>query len=817
MFQKFSKYKNVELVSDESERLYKKIKSLRKKIKSLKLELKEAEESKNSMKPRFKDLKNEKIINLDKSFNIKLLRAKVEKRDINKIYDDYENEKKETIKSYDEKYLKRLANVESDIEELKSSIHDSECTKKLAIGKYNLSKKDFKLQRKIISNIKYEAKTKLIKDRYEHEIKLLELKNKMNLGSITDEEFINESLKINGEFEVQDKLNIEESKIIYDSFIKCNKTSIKTGNIIEVNKKISETSIHYKVQRKKIIDDYKIELAEENQKYNEKISEESVSKEKLKEIKLEHDLVVKQIKFLKYSNCKMHKDDIKDLKKERSLYRDSLMTNKERIIMRFYVDAETFQTRFKSLNAIKLTFLTVFPIILLGAFVTLFTTVVFGTGDGSIVDIFNITLTHEGILWLSRINKFFQVIGAGTNGVVALYILVVMSYNVSKNYNQNVIWVSTITSVIAFFLLSNNFLESFAVFEATLGTTGMLSAIVLPIIIVKIFSVLDNSEKLKFKLPASIPDAVAKSLNALVPMFILLTAVSFVAITLRFITPSLDPMLDYLPGNFVEYGSKTLAELLSLMITIPMNFFFESNIYLGVAIFLTLTSFIWWCGINSSAILGAFMWTKFGAGAPDSSFKDSFFGSQLMDTMIDIGGSGGTFALVLVVMFVTRRSNWKMVSRIAFIPALFGINEPILFGLPIVFNPVMLAPFVLAPLAAAVMYVMIQGFGIMDLTINKANVVPWTAPPIFGAYWSTGSWTGAVFAGMVIIVQSIIYTPFVMIDNNIYKMSVETQSEDNSFSFKKDALKIINEIKTSGDGESHKLDEYINPQEEYTG
>ncbi|QHX36057.1 PTS system, cellobiose-specific IIC component [Spiroplasma sp. TIUS-1] len=815
MFRRVSKYSNIEKALVEIDNLLEQKKDLTKKIKSIKSELKDANVSKYSLKPRFKELKNEKMINLDKNFNIKLLRAKVEKKDINKIYDDYEKEKKETINSYNEKYLKRLATVETDIDELKKTISNNIHLRKFVIGKYNLSKKYFNIQRRVVSDIKYEAKIKYFEDKFNHEVEVLELKKNKNIHLISDEEYLESFAKLKSEYEIKEKLNLEEVKEISNTFKSNNKMSIKSDNLNRLNIKISESIKKYKNLKSKIISNYKIEMKEQKSKFDLLVAQENISKEKLLEYKLDKKMAVKQIKFSKYSSCKIYKDDIKELKNEKMQYKDSLRSNKEKMIMRFYVDVETFQTRFKSLNAIKLTFLTVFPIILLGAFTTLFSTVIFGTGDGSIVDIFSITLSHEAILWLSRINQFFTVVGAGTNGIIGFYIVIVMSYNVSKNYNQNVIWVSTITSTIAYLLLSNDFLSSLVAWEAAMGTSGMLTAIVLPIVIVKLFSMLDNAESLKFKLPPSIPDAVAKSLNALVPMFILLTSVSFFSIVLRFTTPFLDPLLVYLPGNFIAPGTKTLAQLLSLMIAIPMNLLFEVNLFLGVAIFITLTSVIWWCGINSSAILGAFMWTKFGAGAPDSSFKDSFFGSQLMDTIINIGGAGGTFALLLMVAFLTRRSNWKMVTRIALIPALFGINEPILFGLPIVFNPVLFAPFILAPLAAVCLYVLVQGFGIMDISIDKNVVVPWTAPPIFGAYWATGSWMGAVFAAMVVVMQSIIYAPFVLLDNNIHRMQLDLQPDDKTFSFKKDAMKIIDELTKTG--ESAKLDEYVNPQEEYVG
>ncbi|WP_338983100.1 PTS transporter subunit EIIC [Spiroplasma endosymbiont of Othius punctulatus] len=814
MVHKFSKYENISKVNAELLEILNQIEIVTKKMKTQKADLKEMNSSKYSMKTRFKELKNEKLIILDKNFNIQLLRAKVNKTDVNKIYDDYEVEKSNTYIDYDEKYRRRISKLELDISDLKKGIRDNGLNRELLKGKFKLTKKSFREQRKIISSVKWESRKDLLELKFKYNVECLNLTNQLKTELIDIEKYDADFLNITNEFRIQEEKALIEADALYLNYVECKKFSIKKENLNNLDIKIEEAKKLINIKAQKIESDYKTQINEQNKKYKDQflVPKTELSKEEIKKIKHENKLTIKQIKFLRYSDSKDNSVELAELKREKVLYKDSVSSNKNQILVEFYNSVEIFQTRYKSLNAIKMTFLTVFPIVLLGAFVTLFTSVIFSTGAGSIVDTFDIPLSHEMILWMSRIRQFFEVVGAGTSGTISLYIVVVMSYNISKNYNQNIIWVSTVSSVIAFFLLSNNFLESQANFNMTMGTDGMLAAIVLPIFIVKIFAWLDKVEVLKLKLPTSIPDAVAKSLNSLVPMFVLLTAVSFLASVLTYTSPFIDPLLDAIGDGFTVRGAKTLSQVLGIFVSIPMNLLFNFNIILGVIIFVGLSSIIWWCGINSSAILGAFLWGKFGGWINDG-FGDSWFGSSFFDHMISLGGTGGTLALIFVVLAFSKRNNWKMISKIAIIPALFCINEPILFGLPLVFNPVLFLPFILAPVSGVLMYVGIHGFGIMDLTIDKDIEVPWTTPPILGAYWATNSWRGSFFAVLVLIVQCAIYTPFVFMDNTLYKITLENQDEDVTFSFRKDALKIGNELEAHG--VSKTLESYIDPQADY--
>ncbi len=135
------------------------------------------------------------------------------------------------------------------------------------------------------------------------------------------------------------------------------------------------------------------------------------------------------------------------------------------------------------------------------------------------------------------------------------------------------------------------------------------------------------------------------------------------------------------------------------------------------------------------------------------------------DAFANYGGSGMTLGLLLAIFIASRRKDYREMAKMAFVPGIFNINEPVIFGLPIVLNPILVIPFVLTPFVNSLIgYVFIS----MELIPPIAYAVPWTTPGPLIAFLGTGGNWLALFVGLLCpAVSTLIYLPFVVAANKV--------------------------------------------------
>lgn len=192
----------------------------------------------------------------------------------------------------------------------------------------------------------------------------------------------------------------------------------------------------------------------------------------------------------------------------------------------------------------------------------------------------------------------------------------------------------------------------------------------------------------------------------------------------------------------------------------------------GAVLFIFLIHFLWFFGIHGSNLLSMVSDGMFesgmaaniaavaAGGAPQTLFTKTFF-----DCFILMGGSGATICLLLALLIGTKRGNSKRLFRLSIIPSLFNVNELVLFGLPVVFNPIMLIPFILVPL---VMLGTSAGAMALGLVPFCSQTVQWTTPVLFSGWLSTGSWTGAALQAVNIAIGTALYLPFIRLSEKYY-------------------------------------------------
>jgi len=178
----------------------------------------------------------------------------------------------------------------------------------------------------------------------------------------------------------------------------------------------------------------------------------------------------------------------------------------------------------------------------------------------------------------------------------------------------------------------------------------------------------------------------------------------------------------------------------------------------GLLVLGSLNQLLWFIGIHGWNVLESIYPVLLAAPGETQQVFD--VSRSLLSLYVHIGGAGTTLGLLLAIQIFAQHGEARRIGKYALIPSLFNINELVIFGLPIIFNPIYLLPFLLAPLVqtAVSFYCIRSGFVVLDVT-----VVPWTTPPLLSGFLNSGSWHGSALQLFNIALSTLIYAPFVRI------------------------------------------------------
>ncbi|WP_436635771.1 PTS transporter subunit EIIC, partial [Latilactobacillus sakei] len=161
----------------------------------------------------------------------------------------------------------------------------------------------------------------------------------------------------------------------------------------------------------------------------------------------------------------------------------------------------------------------------------------------------------------------------------------------------------------------------------------------------------------------------------------------------------------------------------------------------------------------------------------------NIFTDPFSNFFTNFGGGGSTLSLLIVMLLFCRSQRIKQLGKLAILPGIFGINEPIIFGLPIVLNPILIIPFNLVPLINLLLSTMVTKWGLIPYTNGVA--LPWTTPIGFSGYLSTGSIVASLYQFALLALGCLIYYPFIKtLDKQYIKEEQDAEmakAEDISF------------------------------------
>lgn len=395
---------------------------------------------------------------------------------------------------------------------------------------------------------------------------------------------------------------------------------------------------------------------------------------------------------------------------------------------------------FRYFQAIKYGFFAIMPLTIIGSIFMLITDLPVPGYVEWVAGIF-------GDDWVDYISPAYR----ATFNIMGLVFSGTMSYKLAERYDMDKL-TSLVLGIVAYIVVipksvvseSGEIINKVISFEWT-GTKGVIAAMIMSIISVEITRFCIR-KKIVIKMPESVPPMISNAFSALIPGF-LIVLVSLI-----------------LNGIGVKLNG-SLPELIYAIIQAPLQGLIGSPI--AIIIVAGLNGVAWWFGIHPT-VVNSMLYPILYANA-DANQALAEIGNltaqtgsmgtvQMLDQIGTIGGAGLTIGFVLSLLLVKRSSRMKAMVKVSLIPSFFNINEPIIFGVPVMFNPLLLIPMTLAPIVAVVIAYVSINIGFMPMF--AARQAPWAMPFIFSGFAISG-WQCAVTQVVAVLAATVIYYPFV--------------------------------------------------------
>lgn len=286
-------------------------------------------------------------------------------------------------------------------------------------------------------------------------------------------------------------------------------------------------------------------------------------------------------------------------------------------------------------------------------------------------------------------------------------------------------------------------------FNKYFGAYGFFTVMIMGGIAVAIYIML-MKKHITIKMPDSVPPAVANAFTGIIP-----------AIAGLYVVGIIDYLFSLNGTTVIDFISQTIQEPLMkigqgywsvLLITFLVQLFWFFGIH-GTNVLAPVTESIWMTALVANVNASSkgkplpYLWTR-----------------TDFDLYVWIGGAGATLLLLLAILVFSKREDERAVAKLSIIPGFFNINEPTMFGIPVVLNPIYLIPFVLAPM------VMVSiAYGALSLGwVNPVRAQSvWSMPPFLNAILATFDWRSLVLQIVNMVVGFLIYVPFVIASNNV--------------------------------------------------
>lgn len=401
--------------------------------------------------------------------------------------------------------------------------------------------------------------------------------------------------------------------------------------------------------------------------------------------------------------------------------------------------------------AVRDAFILTFPLTMAGSLMILLNFVLLSP-DGFIAKIFKLGEIFPN---LADYQAIFSPVLKGSVDILAVLIVFLVARNLARLMKADDL-LTGLTAISVFFIIYPNYVSiEGANHLATkyMGAQGLFVAIIVGLLVGELMSRLSKTSKLEIKMPPQVPPAVARTFKVLLPIMIVTISFAIINFIIMKIAPGgvHEIVYDVLQGPLTKLGNNVGS----------------------VVVFALVSQLLWVMGIHGPNTVAAVRDTMFAEannanlayvaehgtswGAP---FPVTWGG--LNDAFANYGGSGCTLGLIIAIFLFSKAQDQRGIAKLSLAPGLFNINESIIFGLPIVLNPIYIIPFIITPVVNVLLDYMFVV--VLEIMPPVAYGVPWTTPgPLIPFLGTGGSNIMSLVCGFICLaVSTLIYAPFVI-------------------------------------------------------
>ena len=406
----------------------------------------------------------------------------------------------------------------------------------------------------------------------------------------------------------------------------------------------------------------------------------------------------------------------------------------------------------KYLGSIKEAFTMFVPFIIVGSFGSMLNILVSGANG-----------LAQWVPWLSNLSPAFTAINFVTISCMSLPIAFLIGYKLAEKENLPQLE-SGLIGLLSYLAVCPNTISTVVeglkdpvvvngLGAGVIGAQGLFVSMIMSMVAVKFFGLLTNIDAIKIKMPDSVPTGIARSFNILIPIFIIITAFSVGGCLFNTFT-----------GNYLNVWIYNIIQL-------PLQAL--ANTTGGILVLALANQLFWFLGIHGGMVIEGVRGPLSAAGLAEniSAVQAGGVATNILTrgfwtSFVVVGGGGITLSLLIAIFIFSKREDHKSIAKFSLIPGICGINEPVVFGLPLVLNPIFAIPFILNSVIAAFIAVVATNIGF--LTCGVLDCPP--GLPVFVTGFISYGIHGIIVLAIILIVTFIIWVPFVLMSNKQAKL-----------------------------------------------
>ena len=400
----------------------------------------------------------------------------------------------------------------------------------------------------------------------------------------------------------------------------------------------------------------------------------------------------------------------------------------------------------KYLGSIKEAFTMFVPFIIVGSFGSMLNILVAGANG-----------LAKWVPWLSKLSPAFTTINFVTISCMSLPIAFLIGYKLAEK-EQVPQLESGLIGLLSYLAVCPNTIStvveglkdpvvSSGLGSGVIGAQGLFVSMIMSILAVKLFKVLTNIDAIKIKMPDSVPTGIARSFNILIPIFIIITVFSVAGCLFNAYT-----------GNYINVWIYNIIQ-------VPLQAL--ANTTVGIVILSLVNQIFWFLGIHGGMVIEGVRGPLSAAGiaenisAVQAGVATNILTRGFWTSFVVVGGGGITLSLLIAIFIFSKREDHKSIAKFSLIPGICGINEPVVFGLPLVLNPIFAIPFIINSAIAALIAIGATNIGF--ITCGILDCPP--GLPVFITGFISYGFNGIIVQAIILAVTFVIWIPFVLLSN----------------------------------------------------